>query len=173
VQQYVEHAAGRRAVLFATSIKHSQDLVERFRAAGVAAEHIDGETPVDQREATLERIRTGETHVLCNVGIVTEGWDCPELEVCILARPTLSAGLYLQMVGRVMRPCDGKTVARIHDHAGCIREHGMPDLDREYSLDPDVRVFQRGRSCRRSGRARPASPSSPPTSVRLAPPAAT
>jgi len=142
VQQYLEHARGLRAVLFATSIKHSQDLVGRFVEAGVAAEHIDGETDVRTREAILERIRTGTTHVLCNVGIVTEGWDCPELEVCILARPTLSAGLYLQMVGRIMRPAPGKTVARIHDHAGCFMEHGAPDLDREYSLDPDARAFK-------------------------------
>jgi DNA repair protein RadD len=142
VQQYQQHAAGLRAVLFATSIKHSLDLVERFKASGVAAEHLDGETPLDAREATLERIRTGQTHVLCNVGIVTEGWDCPELEVCILARPTLSAGLYLQMVGRVMRPSPGKTVARIHDHAGCIVQHGAPDMDRDYQLDPDVRAFK-------------------------------
>lgn len=142
VQQYVEHAAGKRAVVFATSIKHSLDLVDRFSVAGVAAEHIDGETPIEQREAVLERIGSGATQVLCNVGIVTEGWDCPELEVCILARPTLSAGLYLQMVGRVMRPAPGKAVARIHDHAGCVSGHGAPDMEREYQLDPDVRAFK-------------------------------
>jgi DNA repair protein RadD len=69
--------------------------------------------------------------------VLTEGWDLPELEVCVLARPTLSVGLYLQMVGRVMRPVPGKAIARIHDHASCILRHGLPDAERDYSLQTD------------------------------------
>jgi hypothetical protein len=120
---------------------------ERFVDAGVAAEHLDGETPGPQRDAILRRLAAGATRVLCNVGVLTEGWDCPAAEVCVLARPTLSAGLYLQMVGRVMRPspATGKTVARIHDHAGCIIEHGAPDVDRDYALDGDERAPERRR----------------------------
>lgn len=137
VQQYLEHGAGRRAVVFAVSVAHSRDLVARFRAAGVAAEHLDGETPVAQRDGILRRLGAGELRVVSNVGVLTEGWDCPQVEVCILARPTLSVGLYLQMVGRVMRPAVGKREARIHDHAGCIVAHGLPDADRDYSLDGD------------------------------------
>jgi DNA repair protein RadD len=160
VEQYCLHAAGGRAVVFAVSIAHSMAMKDRFAAAGISAEHLDGTTPDRQREAILERVSSGATRVLCNVNVVTEGWDVPQLEVCILARPTLSEGLYLQMVGRVLRPaclgcgeyahpeatnCDRcgsveiKRVARIHDHAGCILEHGAPDLDRDYSLTSDIR----------------------------------
>lgn len=80
--------------------------------------------------------RNGRVLVMGNC----EGWDCPAVEVCVLARPTKSVGLYLQMVGRALRPSPGKAVARIHDHAGCIVQHGPPDYERNYALDADVRV---------------------------------
>lgn len=138
VEQYLRRSAGKRAVLFAASVKHSLDLVARFRAAGVSAEHLDGETPLEQREAILGRLASGATTLVSNVGVLTEGWDCPAVEVCILARPTLSTGLYMQMVGRILRPAPGKTEARIHDHAGCILQHGLPDDPRDYSLTADT-----------------------------------
>lgn len=135
IEQWQLHARGRRTVVFGVSIAHSQQLVERFREAGAAAEHVDGEMHPTLRAAALRRFTTGETTVLCNVNVLTEGWDCPAAEVCVLARPTLSLSLALQMVGRVLRPAPGKTVARIHDHAGIILRHGMPDADRDYVLD--------------------------------------
>ena len=138
VEQYRRRSAGKRAVLFAASVKHSLDLVARFRAAGVSAEHLDGETPLEQREAILGRLASGATTHVSNVGVLTEGWDCPAVEVCILARPTLSTGLYMQMGGRILRPAPGKTEARIHDHAGCILHHGLPDDPRDYSLTADT-----------------------------------
>lgn len=140
VQQYLEHAPGQLAVVFAVSVAHSIALRDRFLEAGVAAAHLDGDTPAGERTETLRRMARGEIRVLCNVNLVTEGWDLPALRLCILARPTLSTTLYLQMVGRVLRPADGKTVARIHDHAGCFLEHGAPDLDRDYSLTADLRT---------------------------------
>lgn len=138
VEYYLSRSAGLRAVLFAASVKHSLDLTERFRAAGVRAEHLDGTTEKNMREAILDRLASGETQLVSNVGVLTEGWDCPAVEVCILARPTLSTGLYMQMVGRVLRPAPGKSQARIHDHAGCILQHGLPDDPRDYSLSADV-----------------------------------
>ncbi len=137
VEQWLAHANGLRTVVFAVSIAHSMHLVERFRAAGVAAEHIDGEMPQGERTAILARLASGTTTVVSNVNVLTEGWDLPQLEVCVLARPTLSVGLYLQMVGRCLRPAPGKAIARIHDHAGNILAHGAPDADRDYSLDED------------------------------------
>lgn len=140
VGQYLEHARGKRAVVFAVNVAHSQDIVRRFTEAGVTAEHVDGEMEKAQREAVLARFAAGETLVVSNCNILTEGWDQPEAEVCILARPTLSLALYLQMVGRVLRPAPwaGKTAARIHDHAGNAFRHGPPDADRDYGLDADA-----------------------------------
>lgn len=154
VREYQEHAAGRRAVVFAVNVRHSKLIVEQFLAAGIPAEHVDDTTPTERRDAALERVRKGETLVISNVGLFTEGTDLPALEVCILARPTKSLSLSLQMVGRVLRPwcfdCGDapgagcgeqrhrlKTHARIHDHAGVILDHGLPDADRKWSLDPD------------------------------------
>lgn len=155
---YKKHAAGKRGVVFAVNVKHSLHLVERFRAEGVNAEHVDGEMPDTERAAILEKLSRNEIQVVCNVNVLSEGWDCPQLEVCMLVRPTLSLVLYMQQVGRVLRPacldcgvyahpsahvctaCKStniKKVARIHDHAGCIDEHGLPDMIRDYSLDSD------------------------------------
>jgi DNA repair protein RadD len=127
------HAGGVRTVLFGCTVAHSAAMAQAFVDAGVPAEHLDGETPKDKRAAILSRLRSGDTRVLCNVNVATEGWDCPELECVILARPTLSTSLYLQMVGRVLRPSEGKATARIHDHARCLAAHGHPYADRDYS----------------------------------------
>lgn len=139
VERWLDRAGGVRTVAFATSVRHSQHIAERFRARGVAAEHLDGEMPTPERAAVLARLASGETRVVSNCAVLTEGWDLPAVECCILARPTLSAGLYLQMVGRVLRPAPGKAFARIHDHAGCVLRHGLPDDDRDYGLQSDDR----------------------------------
>lgn len=146
VERWLETANGLRTVAFAVDVKHSQAIVEGFRAWGIAAEHLDGETPTDERDAILARLKSGETTVVSNCAVLCEGWDCPEAEVCILARPTKSVVLYLQQAGRVLRPSLGKKVARIHDHAGCMVHHGLPDEDRDYSLEADTkkRAFKTG-----------------------------
>lgn len=139
VANWLAHARGLRTVVFAVSIAHSQEIVARFRDAGVRAEHVDGTTPAAERDAILQRIRTGETTVVSNCALLTEGVDIPALECCVIARPTLSLSLHLQMIGRVLRPAPGKSRAVIHDHAGNILRHGPPDLDREWALDLDER----------------------------------
>lgn len=160
VAKWKERSAGLRTVLFAVNVEHSKRLVEQFRTEGVAAEHLDGTTPKLEREAILERLSTGETLVVSNVGVLTEGWDEPRLECVILARPTKSLGLYLQMVGRglrgVCRDCLGDTpwnlpacrhcgsvnvkrACRIHDHAGAVFAHDLPEAEREWSLDDDAK----------------------------------
>lgn len=137
----VEHwrrlAENRTTVLFAAGIEHSIHLRDAFRAAGVVAEHLDGETDNTARRALLHGLAVGKIQVLCSVGVLTEGWDCPSVSCCILARPTASTGLYLQMAGRVLRPSAGKTDCLILDHAGNTLRHGMVDEEREWSLDVD------------------------------------
>lgn len=166
VEQYRAHADGKRAIAFACSIEHSKKLRDRFLESGVQAEHVDGTTPDGERAGILSRLASGETPVVCNCNVLTEGFDCPAAEVAILARPTLSTSLYLQMVGRVMRPLPGKELARIHDHAGNILKlgHGLPDADRDYSLCSDSAAARRDRAesapalttCRKCGAIFPA-----------------
>jgi DNA repair protein RadD len=138
VGKYLEHAAGKRAVVFACTRQHSLALRERFEAEGVTTEHVDGTMKADVRQAVLDRLQAGTTQVVCNVNVLTEGVDVPAAEVCILARPTFSVNLYLQMIGRVLRlsPETGKSMARIHDHVGALQVHGFPDEPRDYSLSP-------------------------------------
>lgn len=135
VKHYREHADGQTAILFAVSVKASRDMAERFNAAGIAAAHIDGETPDDERDAAIEALRAGSIKVLCNVEVFTEGFDSPNVGAVILLRPTRSLTLCRQMIGRGMRPsADGEPVV-ILDHAGLIGEHGAPDVEYVWSLD--------------------------------------
>ena len=133
IAEWKQHAGNVRTVLFACTVKHSKAMADAFQNAGIAAEHVDAETPDTQRAAILDRLRIGETKIVTNVNVITEGFDLPELECVILARPTLSTSLYLQMVGRVLRPAPGKAAARIHDHARCLASHGHPYALRDFS----------------------------------------
>jgi DNA repair protein RadD len=136
VREYVAHAMGRRGIVFPVNVAHSLHLVDEFRAAGVVAEHVDCNTKKAERERVLAGLASGAITVVASVGVLTEGFDCPAAEVCILARPTKSLGLYMQMIGRVLRPSPdtGKVKALIHDHSGNLLRHGFPEDDRDYAL---------------------------------------
>jgi len=134
VEHWMRHTEGVRTVAFAVSVAHSQHIAEQFRNAGVAAEHIDGGTPTEERDAILGRLNSGETTVVSNCSILGEGWDQPAVKCAILARPTRSTGLYLQQAGRILRPWNGQG-AIILDHGGCVLEHGLPQDDRNFTLE--------------------------------------
>ncbi|WP_394825050.1 DEAD/DEAH box helicase family protein [Pendulispora albinea] len=134
VEHWQRHAGDRRTVAFAVNVQHSRHIVERFRAVGIAAEHLDGTTPAADRDAILRRLDRGETRIVSNCAVLTEGWDQPAVKCAILARPTKSTGLYLQCAGRILRPWNGEK-AIILDHAGCALEHGLPQDERAFSLD--------------------------------------
>lgn len=133
VEEWIKHASDLSTVVFAVTVEHSKQLTERFRSAGVAAEHLDGGMPKFQRDSVLAKVASGATRVLVNVGIAVEGLDIPRLKCCVLARPTKSLARAIQMMGRVRRPWNGVT-ARIHDHAFVIKLHGLPDAERDYEL---------------------------------------
>ena len=119
VQTWLDRGEDRQTILFAVNVAHSKHLVEQFMAAGVAAEHIDGYTDARTRRNVVSRFRSGETKLICNVGILDRGFDCPEAACLIYARPIRSSlALYVQMGGRVLRSSPGKSNAIILDHAG-------------------------------------------------------
>lgn len=140
VQTWTKRAQGRRTVVFAVDVEHSKAITAAFAAAGIAAEHLDGSTPRDARDAILGRLRAGQTQIVSNCMVLTEGWDLPALECAIVARPTASLNLHLQMIGRVMRACDGKDGATVLDHAGNHHVHGLVTRSLRYSLDGDTQV---------------------------------
>lgn len=132
--EYQRRAAGQRALLFLWSIASSQETVARFQQAGIAAAHVDGTTPERERDRIMGQFRDGTVRVLSNVDLVSEGFDVPAIEAVFLLRPTASLGLYLQQVGRALRPAPGKT-ALIVDHVRNYERHGLPDDPRAWSLD--------------------------------------
>lgn len=138
VEHWKRHADGRSSAVFAASVEHSVELRDAFRAAGVAAEHIDGTTESEERDAILARLNRGEIQVATNYGVLSEGWDCPRVKCVVIARPTKSLSLYLQMAGRGLRPWQDVS-AILLDHAGVVHEHGFPSDDREWSLDGRVK----------------------------------
>jgi DNA repair protein RadD len=137
VTHWHKYGERRRAIAFACSVGHSVHIRDEFLKSGVRAEHLDGSTPKDQRDAMLARLASGKTEVVTNCMVLTEGWDMPEVGCCILARPTKRMGLFRQMIGRVLRPADGKPDAIVLDHSGAVFRHGLPQDRVAWSLDPD------------------------------------
>jgi len=178
VEAIERFAPERRVIVFCSSIWHARSVAEK--AGGLCIEAKLGHA---KRAEALAAFSRGDIRVLTNVYCLTEGWDCPEAEVCVIARGCTSTATYLQMVGRVLRPCAGKTSALVVDLCGTVHEHGLPDEDRIYSLSgrPISRVgntptilrcpgcwalYKRQEACPRCGATRPPAP---PPKVRPAP----
>lgn len=130
-------------VAFCASIKHATDACQAFHDAGYKAHVVSGKTDKQQRKQILEGLATGQTEIVCSVDIISEGTDIPAIGCALLLRPTASLGLFLQQVGRALRPCEGKERAIIIDHVGNIGrmvngnfkiKHGFPQQHRDWSL---------------------------------------
>lgn len=135
VAHYQRLTPGKRAVAFCVSVAHAQHVAADFMAAGVPAEFLDGTLDALERDRIIKRFEAGLTLVLSSCDIISEGFDLPAIEVAILLRPTQSLSLYVQQVGRALRTFPGKVEAIILDHVGSVATHGLPDEDREWSLD--------------------------------------
>lgn len=133
-------AAGQwpKTLVYARSVKESHLLASRYLAAGVSAAAIDGTTRADVRDEVLRQFASGEVRVVVNMAVLTEGFDVPDASVCIVARSVGHVGLWLQIVGRVLRPAPGKAKAIVLDLAGSVHEHGLPEDERTYSLDAGI-----------------------------------
>jgi DNA repair protein RadD len=140
VTHWFKYGERRKTVAFACSVGHSVHIRDEFVRAGVRAEHLDGSTPIDERAAILGRLASGETQIVTNCMVLTEGFDLPDMGCIILARPTKKTGLYRQMIGRGLRPADGKSDVVILDHSGAVFRHGLPEDRVEWTLDPDLRA---------------------------------
>jgi hypothetical protein len=140
VSHYLRIAPGARGVTFVTDAETGADTVAAFDSAGVPAALVTYKTPDAERVATVDRFRRGELRQLVNVDLFGEGFDLPAIEVCSMARPTCSYGLYVQQFGRALRPLDGKSRAVIIDHVGNVHRHGLPDSGRPWSLDARERT---------------------------------
>lgn len=135
VQNWSIIAPTRRTIVYTSGVRHSMNLAEQFKAIGVKAEHVDGNTDNALRKETLERFASGDTQVICNDSILSEGYDNPAVSCVVMARPTKSILLFLQCIGRALRPSPGKTETIVIDHAGAFYEHGPIDSERDWKLE--------------------------------------
>lgn len=135
VEHYRKLAPGRPAIVFCASVRHAEHVAADFRAAGFKFEVVTGEMPDDDRDDRIYGLASGKYHGIVTVDVVSRGTDIPVAEVAILLRPTESLALYLQQVGRVLRPADGKEYGLVLDHAGNVARHSLPHVDREWSLE--------------------------------------
>ena len=131
-----EHAEDRQTIVYAVSTDHAHNLAAVFADAGIPARVILGDTPIDERNRTIEEFRVGDLRVLVNVLVATEGFDLPDASCVVLTRPTLSLALFMQMVGRGLRPKDDGGDCLILDLAANSMIHGLPEDDRKWQLEP-------------------------------------
>ena len=115
---YVEHAKDRPGVVFTPTVETAHAAAEGLNAAGIRTAVVSGETPTQERRQIFDDFRTGRVQVLANCMVLTEGFDAPWASCAVIARPTQSQPLYVQMVGRVLRPYPGKTDALVLDVVG-------------------------------------------------------
>jgi superfamily II DNA or RNA helicase len=134
VDHYRRLADGLPAIAFCCSIAHATSVCSAFTAAGYRAKLVTGSMPMDERDDAISGLADGRTQVLCSVDVVSEGTDVPAVSAAILLRPTQSEALYLQQVGRILRPQPGK-IAIVLDHVGSTVKHGFVDDRRIWSLD--------------------------------------
>lgn len=147
VKYWRQFANGLRSLYFAVSIKHSKHIAETFNASGIPAAHMDADTPSWERAELAKKLARKEILVLTNCSIASEGYDLSAqagMEVSIecvgLARPTKSLALHIQQSTRSLTPASGKTHGIILDHSGNLIKHGLPDEEREWSLDAEKRI---------------------------------
>ena len=121
VRDIVEDPHTMRALGFCVSVTHAQFMAQRFNEAGIASEAVLGETKSEDRAEAIRRLRSGELQVLFTVDLFNEGFDVPDIDTVLFLRPTESATLFLQQLGRGLRKAEGKACLTVLDFIG--RQH--------------------------------------------------
>ena len=134
VTHYEKHIHPATAIAFCCTIAHAEAVAKAFNDAGINSTSLTGDNCKDRKD-TIKKLATGEIKVLTSCQIISEGTDVPTVGGAILLRPTQSLSLYLQQVGRCLRPAKGKQYAIINDHVGNSITHGLPNQPRDWSLD--------------------------------------
>ena len=137
VAAYMQYAPKTSAVVFCASVELAKAYASSFRSVGVSVEAVWGDMPTANRDRVLREYSEGKVQVLCNVHLLTEGWDAPRTETVILAGSVATVGGLLQRTGRGMRlsPETGKKKCTVLDLRGCTHLLGEPDDDRTWHLD--------------------------------------
>lgn len=125
VNSYLEYGENRHGIAFTVSVEHAMDLASAFQEKNITCEAVYGDMPKDERQDVLRRYENHELQLLTNVGVLTEGWDVPDTDIVLMARPTKSKTLYIQCIGRGLRLAPGKQDCLIMDFADVTRRHDI------------------------------------------------
>lgn len=132
---YKEYANGRQGIIYAVSLDHAVRIAALFNAKGIPTVSLDCNTPAAERDRLVNAFRSGNSlKIMVNVELFTEGFDCPDIEFVMLARPTRSLSMYLQQVGRALRPSSNGSKVIILDAAGLYNRFGLPERKRAWQL---------------------------------------
>lgn len=134
LKYYKELADDRQGIAYCTSIKHSKEICQMFNENGIPAKHIDASTSEKNREKVLQEFKDNKFRILCNCNLISEGITLPSASVGLLLRKTMSTALFIQQSCRVLTPKDNKK-SLIIDFTNNVEVHGLPDEDREWSLE--------------------------------------
>lgn len=137
VSNYKQYAKGKQAIAFCGSLRHAQSVCAAFKAAGITAISIDGTLSPAERASRVDSFKSGALRVLVSVDLISEGFDVPNCECVLLLRPTASLCLYLQQVGRALRPSADEAI--ILDCVGNTAEHGLPCQTRIWTLEGTIK----------------------------------
>ena len=143
LENFLRIAPTRQGVIFATNVSHSKYIKRTFEKHGIVIEHIDAHTPDEERQDILTRFKNGDVQIVTNCAVFSEGADFPWCDLVILAKPSKSLPRYIQMGSRGLRPWPGKDNCVIIDHAGLIQQHGFLDEPINWTLDSQVKAWQR------------------------------
>lgn len=138
IENWVRLVPNSKTLLFASNVKSSKEVCQEFILNGYDSRHIDATTPANIRTETLAWFEENKGSILCNCGILTAGYDCPDIETIILYRATTSLPLFLQMVGRGSRPTPTKSKFTILDFGNNIHRLGFWENRRTWSLEKAV-----------------------------------
>lgn len=138
VESWKLYGENQPTVLFTGRVQHSLDAVKAYQDAGIAAVHVDADTPDTVRDRAYDGLEDGSVKILANVGIVGEGVDVPCLGCVQFYMDINGRVAFLQRCGRIMRPSEGKKYGIVIDHAGAVFRHGFPDEDTEWTLEGNV-----------------------------------
>lgn len=141
IGHYEKLAKGKQAIVYTHSVEASESVSKAFNDAGYNSMAVSGKTPKEERETAMRAFRSGDLKIMVNCELFTEGIDLPNVDVCIMLRPTQSLSLYLQFAMRALNPREGKT-AIIIDHVGNVERFGLPNQDREWSLQGIIKKKQ-------------------------------
>jgi superfamily II DNA or RNA helicase len=135
---YQDYCKDQQTLIFAVNVQHAINLYNVFKMAGIKAEYVVGTTPKDERKTIVADFKTGKINVLINVGVFTEGTNLPQIQNIIMAKPTRSLGLYIQMIGRATRLATGKTHAVIYDIVDNAGTQGIQTMSSILGVDGNL-----------------------------------